>query len=466
MKYIHSHQLGEKMKKRNIKRINIAYLVTFLIVAAIFAASFIKTNVFNSLDHKFSFAGPELFNPEDSNGDVTVKAAARSSTWGKIFDFYNEGITDNNYQAFTYDFTFSNNTNDEVNYFIFKLTFSKEIFLASGWNGSVEIHQKLNGGEIVSLVPDLRVFNKENHPLDTVTVDGETFIRMKPGDYFIYNPSSSMNALEVPIKPHEGTTPGFILYVANGENIEESSLELDYKFHRLITSEPLFLISVALFAVWLVAFVIFAITSVQIRKYNERHLRDNEIINESIETFTGFIDAKDPYTNGHSKRVAVYTKKIAQAMGYEGEDLDRIYYIALLHDCGKIGVPDNILGKPGKLTPEEFEIIKSHTVIGGEILTSFKSLEHVYEGARYHHERYDGKGYPEGKAGNDIPLIARMICVADSFDAMNTDRVYRKRLSKEQIINELEKNKGLQFDPEIADIMLKFVKNKEVPVSD
>ncbi len=454
------------MKSENRKRTTVVFLVTLILIIAVFAASVIKTDLYNAKTHRAVYTGPELFTSEDSGETISVKGVARSSTWGKIFDFYNEGLTENNYQAYTYDFTFSNNTKDEVESFTFRLTFSEEAFLASGWNGSFEIHQIVNGGEIVSMVPDLREYKKADHPLETITIDGETFVRMKRGDYFDYLPSSSMNAMEVPIKPLEGTTPGLILYVANGKTIEDSTLELDYKFHRVLTSEPLFWISIGCLALWLIALVIFLITSAQIRKYNERHERDNEIINESIETFTGFIDAKDPYTNGHSKRVAVYTKRIAKAMGYEGEELDRIYYTALLHDCGKIGVPDNILGKPGRLTPEEYEVIKSHTTRGGEILESFKSLEHVEEGARYHHERYDGGGYPEGLAGEDIPLIARMICVADSFDAMNTDRVYRRRLSKERIISELESNKGRQFDPAIADIMLGFVRAGEDPVSD
>ncbi|MBQ3921112.1 MAG: HD-GYP domain-containing protein [Firmicutes bacterium] len=454
------------MEQTNAKRTRVIFLVMLLIVGAIFAASVIKTQTYNAKVHHASYEGPTLFTTEDSGAELSVKGVARSSTWGKIFDFNDEGLTENNYQAYTYDFTFSNNTKDEVESFRFRLTFSEEAFLASGWNGAFEIHQKLSGGEVVSLVPDLREYKKDDHPLETVTVDGETFVRMEPGDYFDYIPSSSMNAMEVPINPYEGTTPGFILYVANGESIEDSAMELEYQFHRVLKNEPLFWIAAACLAVWLIALIINTITSIQIRKYNERHQRDNEIINESIETFTGFIDAKDPYTNGHSKRVAVYTKSIAKAMGYEGEELDRIYYTALLHDCGKIGVPDNILGKPGKLTPDEFEVIKSHTVKGGEILSSFRSLEHVEEGARYHHERFDGKGYPEGLSGNDIPLIARMICVADSFDAMNTDRVYRKRLRKDRIISELEENKGKQFDPQIAEIMLKFVRNGEVPVTD
>ena len=211
----------------------------------------------------------------------------------------------------------------------------------------------------------------------------------------------------------------------------------------------------------LIALLIFVVISVKIRQYREQHEHDNKMIRESIETFTGFIDAKDPYTNGHSNRVAGYTRLIAEQMGFEGEELDRIYYIALLHDCGKIGIPDSILSKPDKLTDEEFQIIKSHTARGGEILDHFKSLEGVSEGALYHHERYDGKGYPKGLSGEEIPLIARMICVADSFDTMNSNRVYRNKLTKESIINEIESNKGSQFDPEIADVMLKLLRSSD-----
>ena len=209
----------------------------------------------------------------------------------------------------------------------------------------------------------------------------------------------------------------------------------------------------------LIALLIYVVISVKIRQYREQHEHDNKMIRESIETFTGFIDAKDPYTNGHSTRVARYSRLIAEKMGYEGEELDRIYYIALLHDCGKIGIPDNILSKPDKLTDEEYQVIKSHTVQGGEILNHFKSLEGVNEGALYHHERYDGTGYPKGLVGKEIPLIARIICVADSFDTMNSNRVYRKRLTKECIINEIETNKGRQFDPEIADVMLELLRS-------
>ena len=449
------------MRKSKGKRAALLFTGIVILILACFIVSIVMTKAYNSVKHNETVSGSDLFaavnTHEDENG-VFVNAEARSSTWTKVFDLNNEGLTEHNYQAYTYDITISDNTGDEISDFVFKLVFSRKVFLSSAWNGALEIHQNVSKNETVDTVPDLREFKAEDHPFETVVFDGETLIPMEPGDYLIYYPSTSENAKDIPIKPYEGTTAGFIMYVAIGESIEDSSVELDYQFHRLLKNEPLFWISLAAMVVFLISLISFIISMVQINKYNERHEHDNEMINESIETFTGFIDAKDPYTNGHSKRVAGYTKLIAKEMGYDGEELDRIYYIALLHDCGKIGVPDSILGKPGKLTAEEFEIIKSHTVRGGEILSSFKSLKDVGEGALYHHERYDGGGYPEGKAGEDIPLIARIICVADSFDAMNTNRVYRKKLTKEMIISEIENNKGRQFDPKIADIMLHLIK--------
>ena len=448
------------------KRTVLIYIAALLAVIILFAISVIRVDIYNKIEHHKALSGEALFTSEKRSGDVTVSAVPRGSTWTKAFDLNNEGITEHNHQAYTYDFTVTNNTYDEVKNFSFKLIFNKDVFLMSAWNGALEIHQMTPEGEITDTVPDLREFVPENHSLRCVSFDGESLIQMKAGDYLIYIPSSSMNAMEVPIEPNEATTPGIILYTAIGEDISDSTIDLRYTFNRRITSEPLFWVSMIGLLIWLIALIILAITSAQIKKYQERHQRDNEIINESIETFTGFIDAKDPYTNGHSKRVAVYTRQIAREMGYDGEELDRIYYIALLHDCGKIGIPDNILGKPGRLTDEEFAIMKSHTVHGGEILSSFKSLKNAGEGALYHHERYDGRGYPEGKAGEDIPLIARIICVADSFDAMNSNRVYRNKLTKEKIISEIETNKGLQFDPDIADIMLRLIRAGKIPVGE
>ena len=451
------------MGQRRRKVYTVIFAAMLVLIISVFGLSVLRTEQFNRESHKSVFAGESLFRADEAEEEgMCVRAEARTSTWSKIIDLYDEGITDNNYQAFTYDFYITNNSDDEVSEYYFKLTFDREVFLMSAWNGAMEIHQFTNGVESVDTVPDLREFKPEEHNVNFVVVDGDPLIHMYAGDYIIYYPSSGENAMEVPLQPREGTVPGIILYVPIGKDISRSSLDIYYKYHRLITSEPLFWVSVASLSVWIIALLIFCITEAQYMKYKKLHDHDNEIIKESIETFTGFIDAKDPYTNGHSNRVAQYTRLIAEEMGYEGEELNRIYYVALLHDCGKIGVPDNILGKPGRLTEDEFEIIKSHTTRGDEILSRFKSLTNVTEGARYHHERYDGKGYPEGKKGEEIPLIARMICVADSFDAMNSNRVYREKLSRDAIIEEIEKNRGTQFDPEIADILLNLIKNGDI----
>ena len=169
------------------------------------------------------------------------------------------------FEAHTYDFTVSNNTKDEVSDFLFKLTFDRDVFLFSAWNGALEIHQHTDSGELVDLVPDLRVFKPENHTLKTFTVDGESMIWMHAGDYLVYHPSSSMNAMEMPIEPFEGTTPGIILYVSIGENLDGSVVELEYTYHRQLTDEPMFLISLLGMLIWLIALVIFAITSAQIK---------------------------------------------------------------------------------------------------------------------------------------------------------------------------------------------------------
>lgn len=183
----------------------------------------------------------------------------------------------------------------------------------------------------------------------------------------------------------------------------------------------------------------------------------SEMAIQTITTIANTIDAKDEYTEGHSNRVAQYSRMLAKKLGKSDKEADEIYYIALLHDIGKIGIPDSILNKPGKLTEEEFKMIKQHPSIGGKILRDVKSFPNLEIGAKYHHERFDGRGYPEGLKGEEIPEIARIICVADSFDAMNSNRVYRRHFTKEYIRSEMEHCKGTQFDPKIAQAMIELM---------
>jgi len=181
------------------------------------------------------------------------------------------------------------------------------------------------------------------------------------------------------------------------------------------------------------------------------------ITTETAQALASAIDAKDRYTHGHSARVAVYSRNIARHAGKSESECRDIYLSALLHDVGKIGIPNKIINKEGKLTDEEYEIIKTHPVIGKQILSNISQTPHICEGAYYHHERYDGRGYPTGLTGENIPDIGRIIAVADAYDAMTSKRSYRAPLSQSIVRAEIEKGIGTQFDPEYAKIMLQMI---------
>ena len=193
---------------------------------------------------------------------------------------------------------------------------------------------------------------------------------------------------------------------------------------------------------------------VEIDSYKEAQKREHALFEQTAEALANAIDAKDKYTHGHSARVAMYSTQIAREAGKSEEMCEKVYFAALLHDVGKIGVPDAIINKDGKLTDEEFAWIKKHPVFGNQILSSIQQSPYLSIGAHYHHERYDGKGYPEGLKSEDIPEIARIIAVADSYDAMTSKRSYRDSLPQDIVREELVKGIGTQFDPEYARIML------------
>ncbi|MBD5445513.1 MAG: response regulator [Lachnospiraceae bacterium] len=183
-----------------------------------------------------------------------------------------------------------------------------------------------------------------------------------------------------------------------------------------------------------------------------------ERINEEIIlTLAGVIDAKDKYTNGHSNRVAEYARAIAERLGKPDYEVKNIYVAGLLHDVGKIGISDNIINKPGKLTDEEYATIKTHPTIGANILSNISAIQDIATGAHWHHERYDGRGYPDGLAGEAIPEMARIIGVADTYDAMTSKRSYRDVLPQNVVREELVKGRGTQFDPIFTDVMLSMM---------
>ena len=202
-------------------------------------------------------------------------------------------------------------------------------------------------------------------------------------------------------------------------------------------------------------------------KFNSELSRRNQDIErmtmQTITTIANTIDAKDEYTRGHSRRVAEYSAAIAKELGRSEQEATDIKIIGLLHDIGKIGVPDAVLNKPGKLTNEEYQLMKGHTTAGAEILKDIDMIADLDIGAKYHHERMDGKGYPEGLKGDEIPYIARIIAVADAYDAMSSNRVYRRHLSKDKIVEELKKGRGTQWDADCTDAMLKLLTEDRLP---
>ncbi len=195
----------------------------------------------------------------------------------------------------------------------------------------------------------------------------------------------------------------------------------------------------------------------EIEYLKEEHKSMQQLFEQTATALANAIDAKDKYTQGHSARVAEYSREIARLAKKDEKTCDQIYYTALLHDVGKIGIPDSIINKESGLTDEEYEKIKNHPSIGGEILSTISGFPFLSVGARFHHERYDGKGYPDGLKGNDIPEIARIVAVADTYDAMTSKRSYRDPLPQSTVREEFVKGAGTQFDPEYAAIMVDMI---------
>lgn len=280
-----------------------------------------------------------------------------------------------------------------------------------------------------------------------------------------WNGSYSVEGGRIVLTPDEHTniiptgeekTFGFIMI--SKELLEFGEFEFVGYRQTTYTQYSLFWVIVVSAGLWVVGFLSYLIVSIRIRAFERRRENDAKIITQTMNTFAGLIDAKDPYTKGHSARVSVYAQELGHRLGMNKDEIRNLGYIALMHDCGKIGVPDNVLTKPAKLDADERKIVEEHTTRGGYVLENFTAIAGIRDGALYHHERYDGKGYPKGLKGAEIPLCARIICVADAYDAMNSDRCYRPRMPREKIVKELDDNAGKQFDPDVVVHMLAMIR--------
>lgn len=195
-------------------------------------------------------------------------------------------------------------------------------------------------------------------------------------------------------------------------------------------------------------------------QFNGMCVAHEEMLASTMLTLSNVAEGNNSFNNGHSKRVAEYAKAIARRIGKSKEEQQEIYYAGLLHDVGKMRIPDKIINKPGKLTEDEYGVVKLHPMVGYHMVKNISKNNHIADAAKWHHERYDGTGYPNGLRGDKIPEIARIIGVADAYDAMTSDRSYRRKLSPEKVRAEIEAGAGSQFDPRIAGIMMEIMEEE------
>lgn len=464
---------------KEVNRQKLPFIILFVLMAITLLGVlgiFSWVQYYNKQDRKVVLSedvydGNQFIFPE-----FTVQIAPRGGDTGS---WYRDSTYDENGNELyipsvgtIYEITLANTSKATITDWELELEMPELLWLNNAWNGTLEIHQNVDG-EVRTQEFDLQEYTQTEITLDYFVDHSGLMVPLNPGDSFTYHPSHSDN--EMPLvssaRQNEGKTSalvGFIVYIPDctqAYTIDFNTGTVNYHLNISVWDLPVFVVCIILLFICIIILITLVFSHVRINKLLEEQKRDAQIIEQSISTFINFIEAKDPNTKGHSERVAKYSYMIAQRMGYSALECNRIYYIALMHDCGKISIPVAILQKPSKLTDEEYEEIKNHTTYGNKMLRDFTSIEDISLGALYHHERYDGKGYPTGLSGEDIPMIARIICVADSLDAMSSNRCYRSRLSKEDIIKELIDNKGKQFDPVVVEHVVKLIMSGEIDVS-
>ena len=423
------------MRKSTKHKILFFFLVLIGLIAG-YTALYISVSRFNEKERTM----PVLSSQTETKGkdeSVAIKPRGGSTdSWVKKVAAASGG--EDVYQGAIYDVVVQNHSSYEMTDWNLKVEAKEDCYINNAWCGKVEIHQHTKTTEKVQTL-DLRTCEEQGitYKIDVQQMDSDLMIPLDAGDYFIYYPSAAAKEEKLPESVSEtADVPeikvGFIAYYA-GDKKEEgltfSSGVLTYHLHETATDIPAAGVLFGITVLWILGIIVCVMVEIKTRQLVKEAENNARIIKQSMSAFMGFIDAKDSSTNGHSKRVAVYAKKLAQKYGLSKEEVQNIFYMGLMHDCGKIRVPDSILCKKGKLTDEEFGIMKTHT---------------------------------EGLKGEEIPLVARILCVADSFDAMNSNRCYRDRLTKEQILEQLRSNRGTQFDPEIVDCMLELIDSGEI----
>ena len=255
----------------------------------------------------------------------------------------------------------------------------------------------------------------------------------------------------------KGGTYVFKMVISDAMGHGNNEFELTIVKQKAIYEYAWFIICIGLLVLGVIALLVYFYVKAKTKKLLKKQEENRILIREIVEAFAKTIDMKDKYTNGHSKRVAEYTAMLARELGYNEETVEKYYNIALLHDIGKIGVPGEVLNKAGKLDDEEYQTIKSHTSLGYNVLRDISIMPELSVGAESHHERPDGKGYPNGLKGEEIPRVAQIIGVADAFDAMYSNRPYRNRMNFEKVVSIIKGASGTQLTEDVVDAFLRIV---------
>ena len=363
-----------------------------------------------------------------------------------------------------YEATINNTSEITVGNWQLKIDISEDCYLNNAWCGTVEVHQFVDGKE-TSQTLDLRQCEPSSITLNYYVYGADIMIPLSKGDYIIYKPSEADK--ETPIVSTEyvegRVNTGIIFYTYDDSNpIGDYTLIYHYsKSYEESIEATIFKIAIEC---WVISFIAFIVICIIINRSNQKAEQDRYIINEIMNAFSSFVDTKDSYTAGHSERVAYYSGKLAEAIGLPFEEGQKVFYQAMMHDIGKCYLSDDLIHKEwDSLSPEEQEAIMAHTIKGGELLKKIPSISDLSDGALYHHERYDGTGFPEGLKGEDIPLSARIIAVVDYYDNQKTGRHYRSKISKEEIVSEIRSAEGTRFDPAIAETFIQVLDQNQFP---
>ena len=465
---------------KNLKSGKLLKIINIILPIFIVAGTIVlllQNYMYNSRKRVYDFSNATREGTSMIFDDVIVNITPRggdSGSWVSTDLYDNDGeLIYKSAVGMIYDMEIINNSANNLYDWNVMLRIPEEMCVNNTWNGDVEFHQNVNSGSEQVQTINLSQYSKYDITLEHYFTYAGPMVKLYEGDQFIYFPNADVgetNLLGRRSSTETGSVKvGFIMYIpSRSENYVAnfSAGEIHYQLLARIIKNPFFWVLCVLTIAWMISFISMIIVKMNIKRYVEQQKRDKKIIEQTMQTIVNFIEAKDPSTMGHSLRVAQYSKMIAEKLGFSEAECDQIYWIALMHDCGKIYIPDEILGKPGKLTDEEYETMKKHTVFGGEILRDFNAIDNIRTGAMFHHERYDGKGYPNGLAGEEIPVIARIICAADAFDAMNSRRCYRNNLSDDVIISELKNNRGTQFDPDITDCILSLIESGDITIAE